>query len=712
MSHISIKQGNKINYHYVGAIVSIVLVSILTCYLYDKSMPTAEGWYSYYAKCILNGDIVYQDFEYLFTPVYMYIIAGFIKCFGYNIIALRVLGIFIYALIALIVYLTLSRVFSVEASVIGSVTGVYYLQSEVYTVFYDYVRVMDIFAYLSALFMVLCLIKWQNKEVKTKFIFLWGACTAVFFLIKQNMGGLFCVYSVLLIIFCSIIFSWTMRTLIYNVFKFSIAFSVPVIILAFIAIKANIVNAMINSVFFGAIEAKGGIFSILFRWIKNGFVSYAQVFLLAVFFFILLIINRKLTEEYPSRAINKKLLIAYSLILTIGSILICRNESLGTYYSTVRRLDVAVIFVITVVLLAAFAIVALYHTVKKKQCPISLVPVIGLLGVYFTLCYGAGMSGGLSIGESALGLGVVICILFDSFKFKGGIVAKGCVAAYCIYLCFACYGFKIVNPCLWWGIDESNIYEATVETNIPILEGIKVSESTKNMYESIVDIVGKNTSSADSIYCFPQIPIFYLMCNRGDPGVYGKVQWFDVSTDGGINRDIEILHKNLPKAIIIYNLYDSTYAGHEEGFNFGQKSGTRNMRESLYEIVNDYNYAYQGTFLSEDNNISVYTLRKNDAVYEDIFTEGIGTAEDPYIIDSVGKLVNLSMLTNQGYDFENTYFLQNCEIDLSDIVWVPAGYNGENIFEGNYDYNGYSIQNINSSLKNSSLPFGTEVFKY
>ena len=83
MSHISIKQGNKINYHYVGAIVSIVLVSILTCYLYDKSMPTAEGWYSYYAKCILNGDIVYQDFEYLFTPVYMYIIAGFIKCFGY-----------------------------------------------------------------------------------------------------------------------------------------------------------------------------------------------------------------------------------------------------------------------------------------------------------------------------------------------------------------------------------------------------------------------------------------------------------------------------------------------------------------------------------------------------------------------------------------------------------------------------------------------------
>ena len=182
------------NKNFICASVTILLVSILSIYLSNKTLPSAEGWYSYFAKCINSGQIVYKDFEYLFTPVYMYMIAAFTKVFGYNLFSLRILGVVIFALIALILYMALSQVFSKEISVIAVVTGMFYLQSEVYTVFYDYVRIMDVFSYLAVLFMVLTIKSWKDN-VKSKYIYLWAVFSCFFFLVKQNMGGLFLVFS-------------------------------------------------------------------------------------------------------------------------------------------------------------------------------------------------------------------------------------------------------------------------------------------------------------------------------------------------------------------------------------------------------------------------------------------------------------------------------------------------------------------------------------
>lgn len=701
---------NAMKYHFAGALACIFIVSILTCFLYNKTMPTSEGWYSYYAKCIQNGQVVYSDFEYLFTPIYMYLIAGFIHIFGYNMIALRILGILVFACLALIIYLTLIHVFSTTASVIGTVTGIFYLQSEVYTVFYDYVRIMDIFASLSALFMVLTLLSWQNEKKCSKNAVLWGVSTSIFFLIKQNMGGLFFVYSILLILLCCFYFSWNAKKTFCNLFKYCSGFLIPVLIMAMIALKTGIARDMIDSIFFGAMEAKGGIATILFKWIENGFTSFMQVSLLGIIFVIVLIINSIISKAYYSKVSNKILFSIYTVIISMGVFLICFKKNIGIYFSNMRRLDVTVIFMATVFLLIVLFAAALFNTINKKPIDKKLILLIGLLGTYFTLSYGAGMSGGLSIGESALGLAVIICILFDSFDFKFGNVFKYLLMFYCVYLSFGCISFKLVNPCQWWGIDESSVYDSTESTDIPLLKGLKLSKSTKEMYENIVDVVDKKTAKNDPIFCFPHIPIFNLLCDRPDPGVYAKIQWFDVSTKESLKKDTKTLLNNLPSAIVIYNLFDSTYEGHENGFDAGHKSETRKMRDSLYSIVNEYNYSYEGTFISENNNISVYIKNNNKVLNKEIFNEGKGTSDDPYIIDTNKKLVNLAMSVNQGYDFDNCYFKQTQDLDLSDLIWVPAGYNGNN-FNGNYDTEGYGIENINSSEINSNTPFGNEVFK-
>lgn len=697
------------NKTFIGALCAIFLVGIYTCYVFNKGMPTAEGWYSYYAKCILSGDVAYSDFEYLFTPVYMYLIAGFVKIFGYNIIALRILGVVVYVILTLTIYLILSRVFSVTTSVVATVTGILYLQSEVYTVFYDYVRIMDVFSYLAILFMTLTILHWKKEEMTIKYLYAWGTFTSFFFLVKQNMGGLFLLYSLLLIIFCAMCFRWNKKKFVKNIVKFSIAFSAPVIMLFIITEIMGITNVMINSIFFNALEAKGGILTILFRWIKNGSSDFLIFLLWGVLFVIVLKINEQLNVEYPTKTKSDLLAKIYAITSAIIMILIFNNQSLGNYFYSKKRLDVTILFMVTVVLMFYLLIKSLISILKKKDATKNIV-ILSLLGAYFSICYGAGMSGGLSIGESVLGLGIIISILIDSFRYKGATILRGAIIIYCMFLSFCCISFKLIEPCLWWGIDAKSIYSNTESLDIPILKGVNVSPEEKYMYEAIVETVQKNTEKEDSIFCFPHIPIFYLLCDRNDPGVYTKVQWFDVSTRESLQKDIQYLKKNLPEAFIVYNLNDGAYIGHEEGFFAGKKSETRHMRDTIYELVNTYNYEYHGNFISGSNNISVFTKRNSSVNIKSIFKKGQGTKINPYQIDSAEKLINLSMLVNQGYSFENIYFKQTCDIDLSNVVWIPAGYIDNNSFEGNYNFNNYEVYNINSSEKNSDNPFGKELF--
>lgn len=709
-SHLkNLKQNQKF---ILGLILVFSFSFIYATFLSNKTFSTAEGWYSYYAKEILDGKAVYSDFEYLFTPAYMYLIAGIIKLFGYKLIVLRILGIFIYAGLASLIYIILSRIFSYTAATISAITGIFYLQSEVYSVFYDYVRVMDIFSHLAILFMVIAIQKIYHGKGKNIALYLWGIFSSLFFLVKQNMGGLFLVFSMMMLVFTCLYLEKSLKQSIFLISKYICAIAVPILLFIVICSATGILKNMIQSVLFGAVEAKGGLIAILFQWICNGYISFIQVLLWGIVFTFFVYLMKRVSMKYlqASKA-NKYVLASFSLILFVGLLFTLQSESLGIYYANQRRLDVTLPFIITVCMMIYLGINCIWCIIKHQNKNIQKLKILSLLGACFSFSYGAGMSGGLSIGESGLCVALVIAILFDCMNFSGDFIPKFAISCYCIFLSISCISYKLVVPCQWWGINESSVYESTSTTSIPLLEGIKLSKNTKKMYEDIVKVVQKNTEQDDVIYSFPQMPIFYLLCDRNDPGVFSKVEWFDVSTNESLEKDINILKETKPSAIIIYNLYDDTYKGHEKSFNSNKKSGTREIRDSLYELVNTENYKYAGTYISEDNNISVYILDKDAASEDDLFEKGSGTKESPYLISSEDELVNLAMKVNQGYSFEGVYFKQTTSLDLSDIIWVPAGYNENTTFMGNYNKNGYFIKNVNSGPKNSNVPFGKKIFK-
>lgn len=63
---------------------TVVAAGVLAAVLSGRTMPFAEGWYTYYAQCINRGEVLYKDFDYLFTPLYISLISLLTRIFGYE----------------------------------------------------------------------------------------------------------------------------------------------------------------------------------------------------------------------------------------------------------------------------------------------------------------------------------------------------------------------------------------------------------------------------------------------------------------------------------------------------------------------------------------------------------------------------------------------------------------------------------------------------
>ncbi len=147
---------------WIGLALSFACCALYAGMLSFKTMPISEGWYSEYAWQINHGFLPYRDFEYLFLPLYLFIISGITRIFGYSIIVLRIVGILVYGGIGVMLYCIFSKLFDNLSGLIAAVVAALFLQSEVGQVFYDYIRFHDLFALVAA-YLILCITE-SNRD--------------------------------------------------------------------------------------------------------------------------------------------------------------------------------------------------------------------------------------------------------------------------------------------------------------------------------------------------------------------------------------------------------------------------------------------------------------------------------------------------------------------------------------------------------------------
>ena len=609
-----------------------IVLAIYAIIVHDRAMPFSEGWYTYYAQCINNGLIPYRDFSYLFSPLYLYTIATFTDVFGYEIIKLRILGIVFFIIIGIGVYVCLRLVFPKWVSVISSITATLYLQTEPAQVYYDYVRLMDIFSIFTTFFLMLTVKRIVLNKKYDYCVFVAGILNGAFILVKQNMGLIYLAFAIIALCVICFCLKINKKEITRILFIYLLALIIPIIITASVLYSNGSLKYFIKNTGSEALAAKGGLKAVLFNWWVNCFPEFYRaknkllftlVSLLGLVFLsysprIKIVSNRikKITLRLYKKncaedcIFNTICTFAFIFSVSVLAVLMKNNFELSKKIYIDKNISPYLVFLIATSLLLyyLFSIVAKTMNKESHLDDKSLLSSV-MLGAYFAISYGCGTSGGLAEGQAPLGLSFCISILLLNTNIKYiGCIIRLLLISFCLFISIQAMDKKMLYTYNWWGADESSFWDSKYETIVPILKGIKVSDKTKYIYDGIYQEISDNTTKYDNIVCFPHIPIFYVLTDRKDPGLYSKVQWFDVVSDKYIKNDIKKVKISKPKYIVIYNTGEFAYFMHEKLFRGGATSGTRIMRNELWEMVSK-DYLIVDEFTSNNNIIDVFKRR-------------------------------------------------------------------------------------------------------
>lgn len=396
----------------------------------------------------------------------------------------------------------------------------------------------------------------------------------------------------------------------------------------------------------------------------------------------------------------------YLLLVVLAFCIAVRHKDIASDISSWWSVTPYWVFEVVFPTFLIFGFWFLYNIIAKRSNADEYTLWFTLAGAYVAISWGCGNSGGLAEGQATTGVAFISAFILYWLSFRWVQLFQIAVVAFCVVLTAQAGVKKMVNTYNWWGADEADFWasENYVE-NVSLLKGIRVSEDTKAVYESICKEITDNVSANESIYCFPQIPIFYSLCDRWDPGVRSKVEWFDVSTDASVEADIDVLKENPPKAVLMYDVTNYVYDSHESAFRKGEVSGTRKMREFLYNFVYANDYEFAGMYTTGNNTLQLW-IQKNstNAEIDNIFDGGSGTFDDPYTLHTAEQLEKLSAMVNDGRSFENQYIEQTADIDLESKAFTPIGeFGGENYFYGVYNGAGHVIRNLKITAKNDNV---------
>lgn len=609
-------------------------------------MPPSEGWYTWYAQLINSGKTVYKDFSYLFYPLYIQFISVFCKIFGYNIIALRILGLVLFMAIGIALYILFCKLTSVPSAALASIATAMFLQSEVVQLFYDYIRLFDLFAFIAIYFLVDYMIRLSKNEgrkipvaLMLSALFSTAAC-----MIKQSTGTLLIVYTVVLMVFVALILGkgYTKKLFTDTAWYILVVLVLFGVMLVWIYLNGAAAGFFKNATG-DALGAKGGLANVLFRWIVNlgplmvtqilpaiGFLSFVLVIVVVSRVYI-----RKREDEGRSEVIigkkeegilykvaagiRENLVFLFAGALLTGALIIaCRKiPEVSEYFFKHYDADMPIYgFILCTICFAIIGFSSIFAVIKFKNTPhkdkvyniiLQILPWFALLGSIFALGYGSGISGGLCESQTALTVGFIIIFLSKVLEnSKARIFGMIILTVYTSSFAAACASRKYLDTYNWWHLSEGEIWEAKYVSDNPLLKGIKINSYEKLMYDGVTELIEERTDEDDTIFCFPHIPIFYSLTNRSSE-TYTQVQWFDVSNIKDIERDVETLKNSPPKAIIYCDVPLGVYDTHEENFNKGEKSQMRIMSDFLVSLIIENGYARERSYyICEGYTVHVY----------------------------------------------------------------------------------------------------------
>ena len=594
------RKNDRIDIHNIIGLSLLLLVTGFYClYTYDKGFTFTEGWYTFYSQAIIQGKVPYKDFQLLFTPFFTYFVFLVVSIFGINIIILRIIGALVLFAIAIISYKMIKLICAPIFASILALSSIFLMQSSVTSIFYyDYGYFYTLFNVLGFYFLLKLFSLDLSDRSKKKILLL---CSSGFvlgfaFLTRQSSGLINLVLGFAIIIFCEIVYRRKKPFLSLAIFAIGILISFA-LMSVILLIHGNLVEC-IKSCFFSAVSAKGGLLTELFRWIPYTYT--AEVISIGIALFILTLLPLVFLYKKQSKQTELLYIGVVPLLMILLFFLLFEKGNVSRFFMSFHRwpyLEILFFFSLLVFVSTSFYMIIL--AIKKKTISKDLVLLEIFSGFVFFTQFGSCTSGGVNQGQGALSLPLLfMCIDLvrrrTSLKYHNQIVSS--LATMCLSIAFLTN--VVTLSYTWWGVNIGAFKNQDTYIDDGFLKGLKVSPQTNDYLVSFKEDIETYYSKGDTVYSFSRFPIVYTFFDTlPDEGLYVYVPWFDVSTQDSLQKDFDHMKENLPDIVLLEQMPPNVIAGHEEGFNQGNKSVQREIleyfndlaSEGVYTVVNAYN---------------------------------------------------------------------------------------------------------------------------
>ena len=596
---------------------SLIYILLLTCvciicslFTYNKIFPITGGFYSVAAKSMGKGLLPYKDFQLLFPPVYTFFIYILTQIFGYNFIVIRIWGIIIFTLEAILLFMIFKQIFDEKSSFAGSIISVFMMQSGNAFTAYDYARIHDIFVFLAVL---LFLKKVQSNASRKNFIFS--------FIIGVNIGltiatrqssGIVIAFTLFLLFVATILFFDDKKNMLIDLGGFILGIFLILFFIGIILYFTHTLKPFFQSITTDALAAKGGGLQALFGWLSEALIRMWDSKLSIIL--ILLVGGIYFTLFYKIKDLDNKIKKFDFIILTcllIGGMIFCYGCITFAYIFQAKYSSNIpyILFFILFVSFFSLLIYFIFQYVKYKKLDQFLMKFLIIESICIAMSWGGAMSASLGFltGFPTIGLLSSLYLYLTKNVVKNYLYEFNLLINIIFCLIFFCN--KIVSPYSWWGLNIESADQLIYSVDLPYMDGIKTSKSSKEFLEEVSKLILSNMKDEDKIFAFPHMPIFYLLTDKL-PFTYSYLQWFDVSSDTALIQDMQKIKETAPKIIIMEYLPDYVFQGHEAAFRDGKTSRQRIMQTELTEFINTNNYTNVKTF-DEENEYSIQVFVKD-----------------------------------------------------------------------------------------------------
>lgn len=174
----------------------VLLLILLPLFFHTRGfVPHDEGWVLNAASRILEGEIPYRDFYFLYTPGSIFSVAAFYKIFGESILAARIPAFLFSILSVFFLYKILKQVTNHKLLVISSV--LLFLVWGPFQINFVWMVMLSIASGLATIYF------FQKSTQNSNYAYLAGISAALTLLFKQNFGIAIILVSIIDFIFNS-----------------------------------------------------------------------------------------------------------------------------------------------------------------------------------------------------------------------------------------------------------------------------------------------------------------------------------------------------------------------------------------------------------------------------------------------------------------------------------------------------------------------------